>query len=214
MNSKFSQLIDSLFANNLENFQKEYKQIYQPQLVEENCHGIKGIWYIKNYLNKDEIKFIKNKINETNFVPITAAPNSRRVAHFGYLYSYDRTGIKKTIDIPEYFQKLVTIDRINNTIKKDILDKEFQQLIINEYKSKQCIAYHTDHTSQFGPIIACITIGEPVPIRFKLDGIEKVVNIEEGSLYIMTGDARYKWKHSLKNNKNANRYSLTYRTII
>ena len=66
---------------------------------------------------------------------------------------------------------------------------------------------------QSGPIIACLTVGQTVPIHFKNGSIVKTINIEEGSMYIMTGDARYKWQHSLKNNTEGVRYSLTYRTV-
>ena len=47
--------------------------------------------------------------------------------------------------------------------------------------------------------------------------------IEAGSLYIMSGDARYKWKHGIKrkmydgiknNKKRLTIYSLTYIIII
>ncbi len=88
---------------------------------------------------------------------------------------------------------------------------KMNQIIINEYKPGQQIAYHTDHIKLFGPVIACITIGQSIPIYFR-KAVVKQLDIKSGSMYIMTGEARYEWQHSLKNNTQDTRYSITYRT--
>ena len=183
-------------------------------VTKRDCDGIEGLWYIKNYLTNEELAMIKEKLDtEIELEPLSKSTNSRRVAHYGYYYSYDRSGLNEAPAMPEYLAKLVTNKRINTVTGTSIVDKTFEQLIINEYKPGQQIAYHTDHIKQFGPVIACITIGKSVPIKFKYGTIEKSVEIEPGSMYIMTGDARYKWQHSLKNTSESNRYSLTYRTV-
>jgi alkylated DNA repair dioxygenase AlkB len=181
--------------------------------VMANAFGINGLYYIPNYLKNSEINILLDKINnETNLLPISSSENSRRVAHYGYFYSYDRSGLKPADAIPNYLTKLTCSSRINSLVK-NLITNEFDQVIINEYQPNQQIFYHTDHVKLFGPIIACITVGESVPIKFKLGDCVKKINVEEGSMYIMTGDARYKWKHSLRNNTNNIRYSITYRTI-
>ncbi|AGC02280.1 2OG-Fe(II)oxygenase [Acanthamoeba polyphaga moumouvirus] len=190
------------------------KPIVPKPIVYENISGIQGLWYVENYLSIDLHNNILDLLKEINFEPIGKNYNSRRVAHFGYYYSYNKSGLKTAPAIPEYLQNLVPSDKINNTIKKDLLDKEFNQLIINEYKSNQQISYHTDHKTQFGPIIACITIGESVPIMFKNNHTIKTLDVKKGSLYIMTGESRYIWQHSLKNNSENTRYSLTFRTAL
>jgi alkylated DNA repair dioxygenase AlkB len=163
-------------------------------------------------------------VQNLNFTPI-AGPNSRRVVQFGYTYSYDRSGLMPTADIPD-------ILRLDNLISLDFLDHfkevfntsttnlnfdpaKFDQLIINEYKPGQQIGPHIDHPSQFGDIICCISIGETSYVRFSYDQEKKSFKykLEPGSIYIMSGDARYKWKHSLVNRGNHIRYSLTYRIV-
>nr|WBF70433.1 hypothetical protein [Megavirus caiporensis] len=208
------------FETNNENFKKYVQKILidiKPNVVQntmiKNAFDIPGLWYIPNYLSNDTIKSIEKKINKIKFEPITNSPNSRLVAHFGYRYSYDRSGIQLADPVPLDLSNLVSMDNINNIIGEKIIDKEFDQLIINEYKPGQQISFHTDHTKQFGPIIACITIGESVPIKFKYGNIIKEINIETGSIYIMTRGSRYQWQHSLKNNSQGTRYSLTFRTI-
>lgn len=186
-----------------------------PNSIIENAYDIPGLFYIKNYLTMSEIDTILNKIHsEIIFKPITTAPTSRLVAHFGYNYSYDRSGIKPADPIPTDLTNIVNINKINNICGENIISNPFDQLIINEYKPGQQIAPHTDHVTQFGPIIACITVGKSVPIIFTLGSIKKIINVESGSMYIMTKDSRYLWKHSLKNTSDGTRYSLTYRTIV
>jgi hypothetical protein len=52
-----------------------------------------------------------------------------------------------------------------------------------------------------------------IQIVFTHQNQKVVIPVEEGSLYVMTDDARYKWKHQLQNNTTNTRYSITYRTI-
>lgn len=187
---------------------------YRPNIT-QNFNGINGLWYIENYLSSNEIEDIKKYIqNDIAMQPITNnSTYSRRVAHFGYYYSYNRTGLKTAPKIPTILNDLAACNRINKLTNSLILEP-FDQVIINEYKPNQQITYHTDDIKLFGPVIACITIGQAIPIYFKNENKEIKLDIKEGSMYIMTGDARYSWKHSLKNNKSGIRYSITYRTIV
>jgi len=182
-------------------------------IVIKNIHNINGLYYIPNFLTNNELDIIKNKLNSEIELESIFGKTSRRIVHYGYYYSYNRSDLKVAPAIPEYLSRLVDPDRINNIIGENIIIKKYDQLIINEYNPDQKITYHTDHTKQFGPIIMCITVGQSVPIKFKKGDIIKSINIQEGSMYIMSGDARYKWQHSLKNSTNQTRYSLTFRTV-
>ncbi|XWV26881.1 2Og-Fe(II) oxygenase [Tupanvirus soda lake] len=229
-----SNIVDNLQNNNLkkveENNKKYIEKVGYNILIEKinkmiddknpkimaNAFGIEGLWYIPNYLTQEEVNIIKEKIDNGSIKlnPISKSFKSRKVAHYGYYYSYDRTGLKIAPPIPDYLESLANADRINDKVgDKIIKNAKFDQVIINEYEPEQQIAYHTDHVKLFGPIVACITVGQTVPINFKLSDTIKTINIEEGSMYIMTGDARYKWQHGLKNNSDENRYSITYRTV-
>lgn len=234
-------MVDNINNNNIEELEKNHKEFCEktnPDVIlkklsaithateainnEKNINvtmdmgGIKGLWYIENYLSQDELAMIKEKITngEIELDPISKSAISRKVAHYGYYYSYDKTGLKPAPVIPDYLENLVHAKRINDIVGTALIKIPFEQVIINEYQPGQQIAYHTDHTKLFGPIIACVTVGESVPIHFKHGETIKGINVEEGSMYIMTGDARYKWRHSLKNCSDNNRYSITYRTIV
>jgi hypothetical protein len=61
---------------------------------------IQGLYYIPHYLTNEEIKMLKdNFVNKYHFEPITNYPYSRKVAHFGYFYSYDHSGLKKAEEV-------------------------------------------------------------------------------------------------------------------
>ncbi len=184
---------------------------------------VKGLYYVPNFLSDKEQKEISKYLRTTKkWNNIGKNTNSRRVMHFGYNYAYDRSGIKKVEDMPKYFIELVTKERINSFIKGELLTEKMDQLIINEYKPGQGIYHHIDHVKYFGSIIICITVGSGIGMEFiKSDDSnqKKTIYVQPGSLYIMSGDARYKWKHGIRKvqydngKKRGTRYSLTYRTV-
>ena len=213
MDSLLLSIFEDLFDHNFANLQEKTKEylalsnlrinrlMFKPTFI-ENFENIPGLFFIHNFLSPSEITFIHNKLPSINFEPITLSTNSRRVAHFGYYYSYDRSCLEPAAPIPEYM-KILLIP----------LKQNFDQMIINEYKPRQKITPHIDHPEQFGPIIACISIGQTVAIDFALGNVKKNIKVKSGSLYMMTADSRYKWKHGLTNSGPENRYSLTFRSV-
>lgn len=147
---------------------------------------------IDNFVNPEIIEPI---VKNLDFEPIISG---RRVAHFGYKYDYFKKTLTKCDPIP---------DNLNFNARLGI---DFNQLIINEYKKSQGISAHIDDPNLFGPTIACISIGAAGTIRFG-NGVS--IKAKIGSLYILEGDYRYKHTHQYRNNSNATRYSLTYRTV-
>jgi len=229
MDSLALELIDNLNNNQMTEFFKNYAMyakkhtkinfmsitIFDP-IVFSNYNEINGLYYIENYLTSEELQLIKDFINsEANLQPLTPSSlQSRRVAHYGYYYAYDRSGLTAAPKIPDSLLKIVEPDRLNRMIGP-LVNKPFEQLIINEYRYRNGISKHIDHPEQFGPIIACITIGQCAPIIFRNSQSQSKIKISpaEGSIYIMTGDSRYQWTHELTNTGTETRYSLTYRTI-
>lgn len=133
--------------------------------------------------------------------------SSRRVLQFGYEYNYRSMNVKKIEDMPAVLSKIVRY--INKNLTKEY---NFNQCIINEYKPGQVISPHID-SKVFKGIIACVTLGCNRRIEFsRKDYVKQVVNMADESLYIMTKDARYEWKHrTLRENQLV--YSLTFRKV-
>ena len=101
------------------------------------------------------------------------------------------------------------------------------QLIVNEYVGNQGITPHTDHDKDFTERIATISLLETWVMNFQHGrrGRKQPKHLERRSVAVLTGDARYKWKHEIPQRKSeppmdgvgkriprCRRISLTFRT--
>jgi alkylated DNA repair dioxygenase AlkB len=137
----------------------------------------------------------------------------RRVASFGYDYSFDKRTLSKTSEIPRAFQWV--IEKVAQ--KTGIEQQNFAELLITEYPIGSVINWHRD-AFPFG-VIAGISLG--ASCTFRLRPHEKTkqtrasiisVALQRRSLYIIEGEARTNWQHSTAPVK-ALRYSITLRTL-
>ena len=177
----------------------------------------KGLHYIPNYLTDHEKEYILNFLkSKKTWKPVGTSKSSRKTLQFGYTYNYDQPSVTKTVSVPSFLLNIINADRINSMIGNELVSNSFDNLIINEYKS-QGIAPHIDHVKLFGPIIVCISIGDERPVVFTNSKTGEVFQqmLEDKSLYIMSGESRYIWKHSLDSKKGYQlpRYSLTFRNV-
>ncbi len=101
-----------------------------------------------------------------------------------------------------------------------IEDDEFVHLLVSEYQRGTPIGWHRDKP-QYG-IVAGVSLGSRARMRFRplpppgawtrVDPKTLiVVDLEPRSIYVMRGDIRSRWQHSLLPTK-ALRYSVTMRT--
>lgn len=192
------------------------------KLLIKSYKQIKGLYYIDN-INID-LSNITNQLDEKKWINVSKNIKSRKVQHYGYKYDYIRRNIfQKTDDIPEFLypvkKKLVKICKYLKLISDDY---DFNQCIVNNYIGKQGIGKHIDLVS-FGNVIGCITIGSGAIMRFRFNGEKKDIYVKPNSLYIMSGDARYKWTHEMPSNlydtingekiKRNRRISITFRNV-
>jgi hypothetical protein len=101
-------------------------------------------------------------------------------------------------------------------------DLKFNQVIINKYEPGQGISKHTD-AKDYGPIIGCYTIESGATMKFNKDKDSVSIYTKPNSLYIMSGDSRYKWTHEMTSTKSDNvdgkrvprtrRISITFRHV-
>ncbi len=183
--------------------------------------SVKGFYYFPNI---GEFSNIVEKLDEYEWSPITSSEKSRVVQHYGYRYNYNSKNIdEKTQDIPDFLlflQNILKEKCLSLGIVED--DYEFNQCIVNNYERGQGISKHIDH-KKFGKVIGCFTLNGGTTVIFK-NGLEKKeIYVEPNSLYIMSGDSRYKWTHEISNNKNdiikgkrvprERRISVTFRNV-
>jgi alkylated DNA repair dioxygenase AlkB len=123
--------------------------------------------------------------------------------------------------LPDWLQQLA-IRLFEDGIFQQVPD----QVIVNEYLPGQGIAAHVDCEPCFGPVIASLSLGAPVPMVFGNRRTREVVEVDlpPRSLLVLSGEGRYEWTHSILARKTdvidgrtrdrVRRVSLTFRTVI
>ena len=181
---------------------------------------LKGLTYVQSYLTETEQA-------ETLFC-IDQAPwlhdLSRRVQHYGYKYDYRARSIDSSMrlgPLPSWASKLA-----NKLVQSDHFRTTPDQAIVNEYLPSQGISPHVDCKPCFGDVIASVSLGSVAVMRLtSCDSPSRVdILLEPGSLLVLDGPARYKWKHSIPPRKvdriaslvrsRTRRVSVTFRSVV
>ena len=188
-----------------------------------------GLYYIENTnINLAEIIL---KLDKSEWTPITKSSNSRKVQHYGYKYDYMTSNINiKCDDIPDFLEplqkKLLKLCQnfklVNQDENASNNNYQFNQCIVNNYQSSQGISKHID-TKLYGSVIGCYTAGSGATMTFKKNKEKIDLYVKPNSLYIMSGDARYKWTHEMVARKSdmvddtriprSRRVSITFRCV-
>lgn len=188
--------------------------------------SIKGLYYINNIKDDNINKLdIILELDKFKWDFLSTSKNSRKVQHYGYKYNYTTYNIyEKTTEFPDIiniYKNYLT----NKCIELNIINQNnyFNQCIVNNYEPGQGISSHID-LDKYGDVIGCFTIGSGAMMTFRTDEYDiHDLYVEPNSLYIMSDEARYKWKHEMKGRKtdivNNNkikrdrRISITFRNV-
>ncbi|MBA3237123.1 MAG: alpha-ketoglutarate-dependent dioxygenase AlkB [Parachlamydiaceae bacterium] len=172
-----------------------------------------GLTYYDNFITEVEEEKILNFIESLEFeqVIMHGQPAKRSVKHFGYHYNYQKFSVEPGEAFPSVIQKLS-----NKCAEKGGLEEnEIVQCLISNYPANSTIGWHTDKFI-FGSKIFGISLLSSCLMRFqrKIENIRYVYEKEliPRSLYILSGESRYKWQHSIPPTKGL-RYSITFRTL-
>jgi alkylated DNA repair dioxygenase AlkB len=183
---------------------------------------ISGLYYVDNI--KQDTNDTITELDKNPWTALSNASNSRLVQHYGYKYNYATYQINEPCEpLPSFlqsYQKLLYDLCISlNLITHDY---KFNQCIVNNYLQGQGISAHID-VKKYGGVIGCFTIGSGVMVHFEKDGEKKEVYVKPNSLYIMSGDSRYVWRHSIPSRKSdmvegkrmdrGRRISITFRNV-
>lgn len=174
-----------------------------------------GFLYVPQFLTKEEEQAICTAIAgiELHAFQFQGFEAKRKVASFGYDYSFEKGKLSAGQEIPAVFSPLIA--KVASHISID--PGEFKELLITEYPPGSVINWHRD-APPFD-IIAGISLASAC--RFRLRPHDKMkqgkknirsLTLERGSLYIMQGEARTEWQHSIAP-VSKTRYSVTLRTL-
>lgn len=136
---------------------------------------------------------------------------SRRVQQYGHSYVY-KSEDRKVQPVPPWAAELFKQCRVALPIPETSLDN--LQVIVNEYLPGQGISKHVDNPRQFGEWVLTVSLGSPATMIFSKGEAEVPILLSRCSAYLMTGEARYKWKHAIpsrKGDRTGTRVSVTFR---
>lgn len=151
----------------------------------------------------------------------------RRVQHYGWRYDYSARRVNPSDylgALPSWMSQILS--KLNALPQ---VQQQLEQAIVNEYMPGQGIAAHVDCEPCFGPVIASLSLGYGTEMRFEhAEDLRKVtLHLPRKSLLLLTGAARYNWRHGIaarKSDPNPNpketgrvqrdrRVSITFRSI-
>ncbi|HLN22266.1 MAG TPA: alpha-ketoglutarate-dependent dioxygenase AlkB [Bacteroidales bacterium] len=174
-----------------------------------------GFEYYPDFISVREEENLLNTISaiELQTFVFQGFTAKRRVASFGFIYSFDNRKLSEGEPIPGEFSDLIgkTASLIN------ISPAEFAEALITEYPEGSVINWHRD-APPFGLIAGISLLSD---CRFRLRPHDKKMQersaiisfiAERRSLYVMRGPARSEWEHSIAAVKEK-RYSITLRTL-
>jgi alkylated DNA repair dioxygenase AlkB len=145
----------------------------------------------------------------------------RRVQHYGRRYDYgNRTTVSSAPPLPGWAVHLAA--RLH---AEGWMSEPADQVIVNEYLPGQGISAHIDCVPCFGPQVAAVSLGSACVMDYTDPTRQRRVPVPlaVGSLSVMTGPARYEWRHSIAARKSdatpagrvarGRRVSVTFRTV-
>ncbi|VTR97022.1 alpha-ketoglutarate-dependent dioxygenase AlkB [Tuwongella immobilis] len=181
---------------------------------------LEGMTYFRDFVNESDEITLLNTIDRQPW----CADMRRRVQHYGYRYEYKSRATRPDA----YLGPLPTW--LEEWTRLLLQGKHFpvapDQAIVNEYSPGQGIAPHVDCVSCFSDTVASLSLGSSCVMSFKniVTSQERPWFIERRSLLVLTGKARFDWKHAIAPRRSdlvngqrvlrGRRVSLTFRKMI
>ena len=178
--------------------------------------AIPGFHLIEEFVSQQEERALLETLLAGRSWEIEPSAECRRVQHYGYRYHF------RTNEISEGppFQELPELARtIGERIGKrfDALGSGPNQVTVNEYQPGQTIAMHTDQPA-WGACIATLSlnIGAELTLRRQGDREMTTITLPPRALTVLSGAARYTYRHGIKvadGADNRTRTAVTYRRV-
>ena len=134
----------------------------------------------------------------------------RLTASFGWRYDFDDASIQPAAPIPDWLLPL----RERSAPIAGLRPDQFVQSLLVRYDPGAGIGWHRDRPV-FEHVIG-ISLGAPATMRFRrrrAGGFDRAsVPLAPRSLYHLTGDARWRWEHSIAP-MEVTRWSITFRSF-
>lgn len=182
--------------------------------------NISGLTYIPDFISAEEQDFLLSQIDQQPWL----TDLKRRVQHYGYKYDYKARTVGNDAYLGSLPGWLLSISKKlhDDGIFLSIPD----QIIVNEYLPGQGISAHIDCVPCFAGTIASLSLSSPCIMEFSnlKTGEKKSIALEDRSLIVLSGPARYEWQYAIPARKSdivngvkterTRRVSLTFRNVV
>ena len=176
---------------------------------------IPGLRYIPEYIDAATHHDLLTVVSALAWKDI---PGQRRMQFYGYTYDYLSRSIKRTGKLPPWARRIAQRIRDEGLSPRTPL-----QLAVNEYAQGQGIFTHVD-ADIFDDVVV-ISLGSACVMDFADSESDETARLllEPKSALVLSGDARYRWKHGIaaqpsdewngQTIQRCRRVSLTFRNI-
>src|SRR5918997_4828670 len=171
-----------------------------------------GLVYRPELIAADEEAALLDLLEALRFDPIVIKGQAaRRTArHFGLDYDYEARTPRPGEEIPDWLEPVR--GRAAELAGHD--PEELVEILVQRYPPSSTIGWHRDAPA-FGTVIG-VSLGGSARLRFQRGkgDARRVweVLLEPRSGYVLAGEARRSWQHSIPPTKEM-RYSITFRTL-
>ena len=185
----------------------------QLALFSDQAAGPAGLRYVTEFISVETERELIARISELPLKPFQFGvfEGNRRVKSFGFRYDYTLQKLEQSDPIPDWLEAIArSVERFG-----DLPEASVRQVLCTDYDVGVGIGWHRDKP-YFGKIFG-LSLGGACKFRFRRRRGDKwerfAFRAEPRSLYLMEGEARHAWEHSIPA-VDALRYSITLRTMV
>jgi alkylated DNA repair dioxygenase AlkB len=179
---------------------------------DEAFAGPKGLRYEGEFVSEETERELIEHVAKLPLKPFQfgAFEGHRRVKSFGFRYDYTLQKLTESEPIPDWLKHIArSVEAFGNLPHESI-----RQVLCTEYEAGVGIGWHRDK-AYFGKVFG-LSLESACKFRFRRRNGDKwerfTLGAEPRSLYLMEGEARHDWEHSIPAVDQL-RYSITFRTM-
>ena len=184
----------------------------QLALFSDQAAGPAGLRYVTEFIPVETERELIAHISESPLKPFQFGvfEGNRRVKSFGFRYDYTLQKLERSDPIPDWLEAIArSVERFG-----DLPEASVRQVLCTDYDVGVGIGWHRDKP-HFDKVFG-LSLGSACKFRFRRRHGDKwqrfTLPAEPRSLYLMDGEARSSWQHSIPDVEQR-RWSITFRTM-
>lgn len=184
--------------------------------------NVEGLYLVKNFLRPEEENTLVKKI--CSGIWGQNRSKTRRIQTYGAYHDSSYRTTERYTSYPGYSEDVLamieelredvpeTRTYLTDEVMQKLSDPQRSELFVNEYVNGNDLYAHHDNRTTYEECIIGISLISDIEMEFS-SGRQKIrVTVPKRSLYLMTGKARYVYRHGIPY-VSETRLSLTYRTL-